>query len=105
MGGGELAARRRACWPRPAPAAARSRPWGILAALGHTLDPLTLFIAYAVANVLGLLPITPGGVGVVEGVLVPSLVAAGVPAHLALVAVLAWRLVSFWLPIPVGALM
>jgi len=79
--------------------------WGILAAVGYTLDPLTLFIAYAVANVLGLLPITPGGVGVVEGVLVPSLVAAGVPAHLALVAVLAWRLVSFWLPIPVGALM
>jgi hypothetical protein len=38
-----------------------------------------------VANVLGLLPITPGGVGVVEGVLVPPLVAAGVPAHLALV--------------------
>ena len=79
--------------------------WGILAAVGYIIDPLTLFIAYAVASVLGLLPITPGGVGVVEGVLVPSLVAAGVPAHLALVAVLAWRLVSFWLPIPVGALM
>jgi uncharacterized protein (TIRG00374 family) len=79
--------------------------WGVLAAVGHTLDPLTLFIAYAVANVVGLLPITPGGVGVVEGVLVPSLVAAGVPAHLALVGVLAWRLVNYWLPIPVGALM
>jgi uncharacterized protein (TIRG00374 family) len=58
-----------------------------------------------VANVLGLLPITPGGVGVVEGVLVPSLVAAAVPAHLALVGVLGWRLVNYWLPIPVGALL
>jgi uncharacterized membrane protein YbhN (UPF0104 family) len=35
-------------------------------------------------------------------VLVPSLVAAGVPAHLALVGVLGWRLVNYWLPIPVG---
>jgi uncharacterized membrane protein YbhN (UPF0104 family) len=48
---------------------------------------------------------TPGGVGVVEGVLIPSLVAAGVPAHLALVGVLGWRLVNYWLPIPVGGLM
>jgi uncharacterized protein (TIRG00374 family) len=79
--------------------------WVVLAALGHTVDPLVLFIAYAVANVLGLLPITPGGVGVVEGVLGSSLVAAGVPAHLALVGVLAWRLVNYWLPIPVGGLM
>jgi uncharacterized protein (TIRG00374 family) len=79
--------------------------WVFLAAAGHTIDPLTLFTAYAVANVLGMLPITPGGVGVVEGVLVPSLVAAGVPAHLALVGVLGWRLVNYWLPIPVGGLM
>jgi hypothetical protein len=79
--------------------------WVVLAAVGHPLNPLTLFTAYAVANVLGLLPITPGGVGVVEGVLVPSLVAAGVPAHLALVGVLGWRLVNYWLPIPVGALL
>jgi uncharacterized protein (TIRG00374 family) len=79
--------------------------WVVLAAVGHPLNPLTLFTAYAVANVLGLLPITPGGVGVVEGVLIPSLVAAGVPAHLALVGVLGWRLVNYWLPIPVGALL
>ena len=79
--------------------------WLVLAAVGHPLDPLTLFTAYAVANVLGLLPITPGGVGVVEGVLIPSLVAAGVPAHLALVGVLGWRLVNYWLPIPVAALL
>jgi uncharacterized protein (TIRG00374 family) len=79
--------------------------WVVLAAVGHPLNPLTLFTAYAVANVLGLLPITPGGVGVVEGVLIPSLVAAGVPAHLALVGVLGWRLVNYWLPIPVAALL
>jgi len=28
-----------------------------------------------------------------------------VPAHLALVGVLGWRLVNYWLPIPVGALL
>jgi uncharacterized protein (TIRG00374 family) len=78
--------------------------WVVLAAAGHLADPLTLFVAYAVAGVLGVLPVTPGGVGIVEGVLIPALVAGGATTQAALVGVLGWRLVSYWLPIPVGAL-
>ncbi len=78
--------------------------WVVLAAAGHEADPLTLFVAYALAGVLGVLPVTPGGVGIVEGVLVPSLVAGGATTQVALVGVLGWRLVSYWLPIPLGAL-
>lgn len=51
-----------------------------------------------------MLPLTPGGIGIVEGVLIPTLMGFGAPAQVALVGVLGWRLVSFWLPIPVGAL-
>lgn len=78
--------------------------WVVLAAAGHTADPLKLFVAYAVAGVLGVLPVTPGGVGIVEGVLVPTLVASGASTQAALVGVLGWRLISYWLPIPLGAL-
>ena len=60
-------------------------------------------VAYGLANVLAVLPISPGGLGVVEAVLIPTLIGFGVPAAEAAVGVVAYRLISFWLPIPVGA--
>ena len=61
-------------------------------------------MSYGLANVLGAIPITPGGLGIIEGVLTPSLVGFGVPRAAAVLGVLSWRLVNFWLPIPVGGL-
>lgn len=63
-----------------------------------------LMVAYGLANVLAALPITPGGLGVVEGVLIPSLVGFGTPRAAASLGVVAFRLINFWLPIPIGAL-
>jgi uncharacterized protein (TIRG00374 family) len=48
------------------------------------------------------LPLTPGGVGVVEATMIGVLVATGSPGGAATAAVLGWRLVSHWLPILVG---
>ncbi|MBW0096031.1 flippase-like domain-containing protein [Pseudonocardia sp. KRD-184] len=72
--------------------------------LAGPVDPLGVFVAFGLASALAVLPITPGGVGIVEGVLVPALVVVGVPAPEALVAVLGWRIVGYWLPIPAAAL-
>ena len=74
-----------------------------LVAFGHIENPDGLLVAYGLAFVLAAIPVTPGGLGVVEGVLVPSLVGFGATRGVAIVAVLAYRLVNFWLPIPVGA--
>lgn len=46
---------------------------------------------------------TPGGLGIVEGVLVPSLVGFGAIRGVAIVAVIGYGLINFWLPVPVGA--
>jgi uncharacterized protein (TIRG00374 family) len=54
------------------------------------------------ANVLAAIPLTPAGLGVVETVLITSLVGFGVPHSQAILAVLAYRLINFWLPIPAG---
>jgi uncharacterized protein (TIRG00374 family) len=54
------------------------------------------------AAVLGMFPITPGGLGFVEAGLVGALTLAGVPASDALLATLAYRLVSYWLVLPCG---
>jgi hypothetical protein len=54
--------------------------------------------------VLAVIPLTPSGLGVIEGVLIPTLVGFGVPRETAILGVLGYRLVNFWLPIPVGGI-
>ena len=51
---------------------------------------------------LALIPITPGGLGIVEAGLSGLLIVAGVPGGDAVVATLAYRIISYWLPILVG---
>ena len=55
-------------------------------------------LAYAATAVIGLLPITPGGLGIVEASLSGFLVLAGVGAADAFLATLAYRVASYWLP-------
>jgi uncharacterized protein (TIRG00374 family) len=65
---------------------------------------LTLaLLAYCAAQLLAQVPITPGGLGIVEAGMTGTLALAGVPAGAAAVATLAYRLASYWLPLPAGA--
>lgn len=74
-----------------------------LRAVGAEPNPSLVLLAYVAASFLGLIPLTPGGLGLVEAGLTGTLALAGVGAGAAVVATLAYRLVSFWLPIPAGA--
>jgi len=74
-----------------------------IAATGSHVRPTLVLLAYAASMVLGMIPITPGGLGFVEAGLTGLLALAGVPAGQAALATLAYRLVSFWLPLPAGA--
>lgn len=78
--------------------------WVFLLAFGHRTGPDGLLVSYGLANVLAAIPLTPGGLGITEAVLVTSLVGFGTARGVALLAVIAYRLVNFWLPIPVGGL-
>lgn len=71
-------------------------------ATGDRPNPSLVLLAYAVARLLALVPITPGGLGIVEAGLSGLLIVAGVPAADAVVATLAYRIISYWLPIFVG---
>jgi uncharacterized protein (TIRG00374 family) len=77
--------------------------WCFVAAFGKFVNPVELFAAYGIANVAGALPITPGGLGVVDSLAPLLLISFGVPRGVATLGVLGWRLVNFWLPIPAGA--
>jgi uncharacterized protein (TIRG00374 family) len=75
-----------------------------LAAVGSTPRPSLVLLAYCASMVLAMIPITPGGLGFVEAGLAGLLVAAGVNGGQATLAVLAYRLVSYWLPLPIGGI-
>ncbi len=65
--------------------------------------PLALaLLAYVAAQLLSQIPVTPGGLGVVEAGLTGTLALAGVGVADAAVATLAYRLASYWLPLPLG---
>jgi hypothetical protein len=78
--------------------------WCFVAAFGKFVNPVELFAAYGIANIAGALPVTPAGLGVVDSVAPLLLVSFGVTRSVATLGVLGWRLVNFWLPIPVGAI-
>src|SRR5512146_2065582 len=78
--------------------------WCFVAAFGHLANPVELFAAYGIAHVAGALPLTPGGLGVVDSITPLLLVGFGVTRSVATLGVLGWRVVNFWLPIPTGAL-
>ncbi len=77
--------------------------WVFLRAFHVTVRPDTLLVAFCLANVAAAIPITPGGLGVVELTLVTVLGFGGVPAAVAWLGVTAYRIVQLVLPIPVGA--
>ncbi|MCD9623530.1 lysylphosphatidylglycerol synthase transmembrane domain-containing protein [Rhabdothermincola salaria] len=73
-----------------------------LMAVGVSPRFSVVLLAFGAAAVLGMIPITPGGLGFVEAGLTAMLVVAGVPSDQALLATLAYRIVSYWLPLPAG---
>jgi uncharacterized protein (TIRG00374 family) len=73
-----------------------------LTAVGSRPRPSLVLLAYVASMVLGMIPLTPGGLGFVEAGLTTLLVVAHVTARDAALATLAYRLVSYWLPLPAG---
>jgi len=73
-----------------------------IAASGAKVETIPVLLAYVAASVLAMVPITPGGLGFVEAGLAATLVWAGLPAPNATLATLAYRLVSYWVPLVLG---
>jgi uncharacterized protein (TIRG00374 family) len=76
--------------------------WVFLRAFGGSLALDALFVAFGLANVIGVIPITPGGLGIVEWVYIPTLVGFGLSRANATLGVGVYRISQFFLPIFVG---
>jgi putative heme transporter len=78
--------------------------WVFLGAFGHWERIDGLIVAFGLAYVLAAIPITPAGLGVVEATMIPLLTIFGADRGIATLGVVTYRLVNFWLPIPLGFL-
>jgi uncharacterized protein (TIRG00374 family) len=73
-------------------------------ALGLPVPPLHIVLVYLAATAAVAVIPTPGGIGSVEAALIVALVAAGGPVAVATAVVLAYRIITVWLPLVPGAL-
>ena len=76
--------------------------WVFLRAFGGNLGLDALIVSFGLANSLSVIPFTPGGLGIVEGVYIPTLTGFGLAGSTAAVGVLSYRVAQYWLPIMVG---
>jgi putative heme transporter len=61
-----------------------------------------VLVAYSATLLLAQIPLTPGGLGVVEAGLTGALALIGVDAGAAVLATLAYRLFNYWVYLPAG---
>jgi uncharacterized membrane protein YbhN (UPF0104 family) len=76
--------------------------WATFHAVGLSPGVSVILLGYLIGQIGGLLPI-PGGIGGIDGGLIGTLVVYGAPASTATAAVLAYRLILFWVPLLMGA--
>jgi uncharacterized protein (TIRG00374 family) len=76
----------------------------ILHGLGVPIGPLATLAAYGLALIVSTYTVLPAGGGTVEAALTVGLTIQGVPLEAALGATVLFRLLSFWLLLPIGAL-
>jgi uncharacterized membrane protein YbhN (UPF0104 family) len=76
--------------------------WATFHAFGSAPAITVILMGYLIGQLGGLLPL-PGGLGGIDGGLLGTLVVYGTPAATTAAAILAYRVILFWLPLIVGA--
>ncbi len=78
--------------------------WVFLRAFGGSMPIDGLIISFGLANVIAVIPILPGGLGIMEGVLIPTIVGFGLTRANAVLGVASYRFAQYWFPLVVGGL-
>jgi uncharacterized membrane protein YbhN (UPF0104 family) len=77
--------------------------WATFHAVGASPPLLIILMGYLIGQLGGALPL-PGGIGGIDGGLIGTLIVYGAPAAATAAAVVAYRVILFWLPLIVGGL-
>jgi putative heme transporter len=79
--------------------------WVFIRAFGATVDIDALVVAFGLANILAAIPITPGGLGIVEATYISTLVGFGIPRRIATLGTASYRIAQYFFPILLGGIM
>ena len=77
--------------------------WATFHAVGEPVPFSVVVLGYLIGQLGGLLPL-PGGLGGIDGGLIGTLIVFGAPVAATATAVLAFRLIVFWMPLTAGAI-
>ena len=78
------------------------RVYTVFAAFGTRVPLVIIAAVFVIASIVGLIPIIPGGVGAVDGIMIILFTAAGVPPSISAAATIVERLISFWMTSFIG---
>ncbi|MEO7369256.1 MAG: lysylphosphatidylglycerol synthase transmembrane domain-containing protein [Ilumatobacteraceae bacterium] len=79
--------------------------WVFLRAFGASTEVDALIVAFGLVNVLAVIPIMPGGLGIIDGGLPIALVGFGLTRSVALLGTATYRLAQFFFPIVLGGVL
>lgn len=79
--------------------------WVFLRAFGASTDIDALLVAFGLVNVLAVIPITPGGLGIIDGGLPLALTGFGLTRATAVLGTATYRLANYFFPILLGAML
>ena len=71
-------------------------------AFGADISPVLIGEVFILASLAGMIPLLPGGLGAVDGIMIIFFSAAGIPASVSAAATVIERLISFWMPTILG---
>lgn len=78
------------------------RVYLVFLAFGAHVSPVVIGEVFILASLAGMIPLLPGGLGAVDGIMIIFYSAAGITASISAAATVIERLISFWLPTILG---
>ncbi|MDO5824487.1 UPF0104 family protein [Methanobrevibacter sp.] len=78
------------------------RVYFVFLAFGANISPIIIGEVFIIASLVGMIPLLPGGLGAVDGIMVVFYSVAGISASISAAATLIERLISFWLATILG---
>ena len=78
------------------------RVYFVFLAFGATVNPVVIGEVFILASLAGMIPLLPGGLGAVDGIMIVFYSAAGITASISAAATVIERLISFWMTTIIG---
>ena len=78
------------------------RVYLVFLAFGANVNIIVIGEVFIVACLVGMIPLLPGGLGAIDGIMIIFYSAAGIPSSISAAATVIERLISFWMATIIG---